>query len=157
MERIVVLGPGGAGKTTFAVRLGELLGIPVTELDQCFWDDALVPMPRDQWEAQQLELIAKPTWILDGDLGPYDVVDVRIRAADAVILLDSSRLRCGWRALRRSRERIDFWRWLWTWRRDYRPRLLASIAANAPGTTVHVLRNPRAVERFFSLPRADPR
>ena len=37
---------------------------------------------------------------MDGDLGPYDVLDVRLQAADTVVFLDFSPLRCAWRALR---------------------------------------------------------
>src|SRR5258708_1980678 len=51
-------------------------------------------------------------WIMDGDLGPYDVVEVRLRAADTVTFLDFSFLCCARRAIRRSRERIDFWWWI---------------------------------------------
>jgi hypothetical protein len=51
---------------------------------------------------------------MDGDLGSYDVVDVRLRVADTIVFLDFSRLRCAWRAFRRLRERADFWHWLRT-------------------------------------------
>lgn len=78
---------------------------------------------------------------MDGDLGPYDALEVRLKAADTVILLDFSILRCAWRALRRSRERWDFWRWLLT----YRPPRF-----HAPHATVLVLRNPREVEAALS-------
>jgi adenylate kinase family enzyme len=37
MRRVVVLGRGGAGKSTFAARLGMATGIPVVELDALFW------------------------------------------------------------------------------------------------------------------------
>ena len=87
---------------------------------------------------------------MDGDLGPYDVLDVRLQAADTVILLDLSRVRCAWRALRRSRERLDFWRWLWIYRRHYRPLVLQAIATHAAGADLHVLRTPRAVEQFLA-------
>lgn len=33
MQRIVVIGAGGAGKTVLANRLGRILGLPVTHLD----------------------------------------------------------------------------------------------------------------------------
>ena len=61
-------------------------------------------------------LIQEDGWIMDGDLGPYDAVEVRLRAADTVIFLDFSLVRCAWRALRRSRERADFWLWLLQYR-----------------------------------------
>ena len=36
MRRVMVVGPGAAGKSTLARALGEVTGIPVTELDQFF-------------------------------------------------------------------------------------------------------------------------
>jgi adenylate kinase family enzyme len=146
---VVVLGRGGAGKSTLARRLGELTGIPVVELDRVFWQEGLVARTAAEWTAIQQELVAAPRWIMEGDLGPYDVLDVRLRAADTVIVLDFSLARCAWRALRRSRERLDFWRWVVGYRRVSLPPLRAAIARSAPGATVHVLRDPRAVARFL--------
>ena len=37
MERILVLGPCGAGKSTPAVKLGAKLGLPVIHLDKEYW------------------------------------------------------------------------------------------------------------------------
>jgi hypothetical protein len=53
---------------------------------------------------------------MDGDLGPHDVVDVRFQAADTVVVLDFPFAVCAGRAVRRSRERADFWRWVWSYR-----------------------------------------
>jgi len=111
VRRVIVVGPGAAGKSTLAVRL---------------------------------------TWIMDGDLGPYDVIDVRLHAADTVVFLDFSLLRCAWRAIRRSRERADFWWWLLSYRRRSRPLLVRAIAVHAGDADVHVLRTPRAVRRFVA-------
>ena len=87
---------------------------------------------------------------MDGDLGPYDVLDIRMQAADTIVFLDFSPLRCAWRALRRSPERADFWRWLLTYRRRSRPVILQAIAAHAGDADIHVLRTPRAVRQFFT-------
>jgi hypothetical protein len=87
---------------------------------------------------------------MDGDLGPYDVIDVRLQAADTVVFLDFSALRCAWRAIRRSRERADFWRWLFSYRHRSRPLLRQAIAAHAGDAGIHVLRTPRAVRRFLA-------
>lgn len=150
VRRVVVLGRGGAGKSVFARRLGALTGLPVVELDGEFWQSGLRPLPPDGWAAAQERLAAADAWIMDGDLGPYDVLDVRLRRADTVVLLDFSLPRCAWRAVRRGRERADFWRWVWSYRRRYRPAVLAAVAEAAPHAALHVLRGPRAVERFLS-------
>jgi hypothetical protein len=80
----------------------------------------------------------------------YDVLDVRLQAADTVVFLDFSPARCAWRAIRRSRERADFWRWPLTYRRRSRPLLLQAIAAHAADAGIYVLPTPRAVGRFIA-------
>ncbi len=145
MRRVLVLGRGGAGKSTFARRLGMLLGIPAVELDAVFWRAGLEATPRGEWVARQRELVAAPAWILDGDLGPYDVLEVRLAEADTVVLLNFSFARCAWRAGRRSRERWDFWVWLVSYRWRYLPRL-----RRLAGGKLIELRTPRAVERFLA-------
>jgi len=65
-----------------------------------------------------------------------------------VLVFDFSLPRCTWRALRRSRERADFCRWLITWRRG-RDALLSAISEHAPNAPVHVLRSPRDVRRLL--------
>ena len=150
MRRVVVLGRGGAGKSTLALRLGAALDLPVVELDQVFWPPDLTPMPADRWASAQRDLVRAPGWVLDGDLGPHDVLSVRLAAADTVVVLDFPLRRCAWRALRRSRENLAFWRWLVTYRRRALPVVLAAVAEHAGGATVHVLRDPAAVERFLA-------
>lgn len=154
MRRVVILGRGGAGKSTLAATMGTATGLPVIELDRHFWGPGLEPTPLELWAVVQGELAEADRWIMDGDLGPYDVLEVRLRRADTVLLLDYSFPRCAWRALLRSRENADFWRWVWSWRRNYRPLLLDAIAAHATDAAVHVLRNPRAAARFVARVRA---
>ena len=154
MQRVVILGPGASGKSTLARQLGELTGLPVIELDKVFWRPGLVAMPPDEWRVAQAALLEPRGggWILDGDLGPYDAIEVRLRAADTVIFLHFSFVRCAWRALRRSRERRDFWLWLLRYRWKSRPLLLEAIARYAPNATLYVLRNPAEVRRFVLTP-----
>jgi adenylate kinase family enzyme len=150
VKRVIIVGPGAAGKSTLAVRLGEITSLPVTELDKLFWRPGQGAMPRDQWAAIQGELAGHESWIMDGDLGPYDVLEVRLRAADTIVFLDFSPARCAWRAMRRSRERADFWRWLFMYRRRSRPLLLQAISAYAGNADIHVLPTPGAVRRFLA-------
>jgi hypothetical protein len=148
MKRVVILGRGASGKSTLATRLGDITGLPVIEVDKIFWRPGLIATPRDEWVAMQEKLVAGDGWIMDGDLGPYDAVDVRLRAADTIIFLDFSLVRCAWRAIRRSRERADFWRWLLAYRYQSRPMFRAAIANHAPNAALHVFRGPKALDRF---------
>jgi adenylate kinase family enzyme len=150
MKRVIVVGPGAAGKSALATRLGEITGLPVIELDKLFWRPGLAPTPREEWEAIQRRLTAQESWIMDGDLGPYVVLNIRLQAADAIVFLDFSPLRCAWRAIRRSPERADFWKWLLLYRRRSRPVVRQAIAAHASDADAYVLPTPRAVRRFVA-------
>ncbi len=162
MKRVVIVGRGASGKSTLARHLGDIgkstlarhlgdiTGLPVIEVDKIFWRPGLIATPRDKWVVMQEKLVAGDRWIMDGDLGPYDAVDVRLRAADTIIFLDFSLVRCAWRAIRRSREGADFWRWLLAYRYQSRPILRAAIANHAPNAVLHVFRGPNALGRFVA-------
>jgi len=136
MKRIVIVGPGGAGKSTFADELGRRTGISVIHLDQHFWKPNWVPTPREEWMDVQVGLLSGDSWIVDGNYG--GTLDVRLSRADTVIVLTLPRWRCTWRALSRSiRHRgedqqaqgcpehfdLTFLRWIWRYPTDSRPRL----------------------------------
>jgi nicotinamide riboside kinase len=148
VKRVLILGPGASGKSTLARQLSEITGLRAIELDKIFWQPGLAATPRDKWVEIQRNLIQEGAWILDGDLGPYDAIEVRLRAADTIIFLDFGLLRCAWRAIWRAREHLDFWLWLLKYRVRYRPELLKAIRANAPAADLHVLRNASAVRHF---------
>jgi adenylate kinase family enzyme len=157
MKRVVILGRGASGKSTLARRLGEITRLPVIELDKVFWGPGLVATPRDQWVIVQENLVAEDGWILDGDLGPYDVVEVRLRAADTIVVLDFSLVRCAWRAVRRARERADFWRGLLAYRWQSLPALMQAIANHATTAKLHMLRRPEELRQFVADVARDSR
>jgi adenylate kinase family enzyme len=157
VDRVVVLGRGGAGKSVISRRIGDLIDAPVIELDALFWrGPGLRPLPAAEWVRVQEELVRRrPRWVADGDLGPYDVLSTRLRAADTVVMLDYSLLRSAWRAARRSRKGFDFWRWVVAYRRRWKPRILAEVAGHAPHAELRVLRSPRDAEELLLALRAD--
>jgi hypothetical protein len=149
MDRVVILGRGGAGKSTTARRMGDLTGLPVVELDKHFWQPGPTALPKAQWTRVQGDLAAADQWIMDGDLGPYDVLATRLQRADTVVILDFPFHLCAWRALRRSKENLDFWWWTLTWRWASRPKLLQAIALSAAQADLQIIRTPGALERFL--------
>jgi adenylate kinase family enzyme len=149
MKRVLVIGRGASGKSTLARRLSELSQLPVIELDKIFWQPGLVATPREQWIVIQETLAAEPEWIMDGDLGPYDAIEARLHRADTIIFLDFSLVCCVWRAIRRSRERLDFWNWVFSYRRKHRPELLATISQHAPNANPLIFSSPGNLEQFL--------
>ncbi|HET9059759.1 MAG TPA: hypothetical protein VFN61_07545 [Acidimicrobiales bacterium] len=91
----MIVGPGGAGKSTFAKRLAAATGTEPTEIDKLFWQGGLRPLSVEEWEALQEATFSGDAWIADGDLGPYDSIHVRLRRAGTVVMLDVSLWRCG--------------------------------------------------------------
>ena len=140
MERVAIVGPGGAGKSTFARALGERAGLPVVHLDRFFWKPGWVETPRDEWRKEQSELFANDHWIADGNYG--GTFDERFARADTVIIAAPSRVACVASAVGRTarnhgkpvqaegcpeRFQLAFYRWIWNYERDSRPRLDAAL------------------------------
>jgi adenylate kinase family enzyme len=154
VRRVVILGRGGAGKSALSRQLSEATGIPAVELDALFWQPGPVPMDPGQWAEGQHDLVQRASWILDGDLGPYDeALDVRLRAADTVVVLDFAFLRCAWRTLRRGREQAEYWSWVWSYRRRSLPVIMRAVSACAPGARLYVLRDPAMARLFLAEAR----
>jgi adenylate kinase family enzyme len=164
MRRVLVIGSGGAGKSTFASQLGERTGLPVIHLDALFWRAGWRETPREEWAARVEELLAADAWIMDGNYG--GTLARRLAACDTVVFLDFPRALCLWRVvLRRARyrgrarpdmaedcnERLtwEFVRWIWTYTRERRPGVLKRLSELREGQKAHVLRSPREARRFL--------
>jgi adenylate kinase family enzyme len=160
-ERILVVGPSGSGKTQLALRLGELLGLPVVHLDAHRWRPGWVALSDEDWRPVVAELTQAPAWIMDGTY--ESTLDLRIPAADAVIVLEVGRLSClsglvSRRFLDGKRPRPDappgqrldraFLRYLWRYPVATRPQLLAQLREHGDGKTVVFLRGHREVRRL---------
>jgi adenylate kinase family enzyme len=150
VERVVIFGRGAAGKSALARELGVATGLPVVELDNEFWSDDLKTLAAQEWARRQTILAEQPRWIIDGDLGPYDHVEPRVRRADTVAVLDMPLWLCAWRAWRRGPERRDFWDWTVRWRRQSRPRLLRAVSDLAPRAEIIILRSQRSLRRWLA-------
>jgi adenylate kinase family enzyme len=103
VKRIVVTGPAGAGKSQLANELGTRLGLRVIHLDTLFWKPGWVATPPDEWEALQRRELEAGEWIVDGQAD--DMIPNWLNAADTIVVLDVSPLRCLWRVARRRRNR----------------------------------------------------
>ena len=101
MRRVVILGPGGAGKSELARELSRRTGLPVVHLDPLFWREDWQPAPEAEARRELAEAVAEEEWILDGNFLTFEDGDPRFARADTVVFLDLPRLTCLWRVLRR--------------------------------------------------------
>jgi adenylate kinase family enzyme len=162
MERVAVVGSGGAGKTTFATELGRRTGLPVLHLDRFYWRPGWVVPDEAEWAMTQSELVERPEWIIDGNYGTQ--FDLRFAQADTVIVLAPPRRVCVYRALKRMvvnwhrdvqapgcREHFDFefLRWLWGYQTNSRPQLDAALARHRDSIEVIELTTRRDVRRYL--------
>ena len=100
MKRIMIIGRSGAGKSTFARNLYDVINIPVIHLDQHYhlpnWEEP----PKEEWEEKVKELVEGEEWIMDGNYG--GTFDIRMRKADTIIYLNYSTLSCLHRVIKRT-------------------------------------------------------
>ncbi len=99
MERVVIIGPGGAGKSELARSIARRTGLPVVHLDLLFWREGWTPAPRKDALGRLDKAIAGDRWILDGNFLEAGGEDRRFNRADTVIFLDLPRRTCLWRVL----------------------------------------------------------
>lgn len=166
----MVVGSGGAGKTTFALKLGQLLGLPVIHLDRHFWNPGWIPTPKDEWKVVVRGLAETDEWIIDGNYG--GTLDIRVRRCDAIIFFDFSRISSLKGALTRSLvqrgrtrpdmsdgcpERFDweFLRWIWNYKKSSRPRVSNAIDQAGDDVQVVTLRNRREVRNLLDVLEAE--
>jgi adenylate kinase family enzyme len=166
----MVIGSGGAGKSTFARCLAELTGLPLVHLDALYWRPGWQPTTDANWDRVVEELVARDSWILDGNYGR--TLPRRVAASDTIIFLDLPRLVCMWRLLRRRlqyrrqrrpelptgcEEKLswEFLYWVWTYPTRRRPGILRQLAAVRDQKRVVILRTRGDVDRFLATVSSD--
>jgi adenylate kinase family enzyme len=165
VQRVLVIGSGGAGKSTVASHLAATLGLPLIHLDALYWRPGWQETPKDEWKAQVDALLAAPSWVMDGNYS--GTLDARLARCDTVIFIDLPRVVCLWRIVKRqlrfrgrSRpdmapgcpERItwEFVTWVWTYPARRRRKILRKLAELDGGRKAIVLTSRRDVERFLA-------
>ena len=164
MERILIIGCGGAGKSTLARKLGEKLGIPVVHLDKLFWKPGWVESAPEEIDAKIMEELRKPKWIMDGNFNR--TLPQRVKYCDTIIYLDFSRTACLMGVVKRilttygtvrpdmgegcpERFDLEFLKWVWNYNKNKRERNYRLLNEAEHAETI-VLKNRRTVKMFLN-------
>lgn len=85
-KRVIVIGPPGAGKSTFSRSLRDLINIPVYYLDMMSYNTDGTEISHEEFDKKMNEMIQKDKWIIDGTY--LRTLELRLKACDTVIFLD---------------------------------------------------------------------
>jgi adenylate kinase family enzyme len=166
MQRVMIVGGPGSGKSTMARWIGAQTGLPVQHMDHIHW----LPNWVERTTEEKLPLIiaveATDRWIIEG--GVSSRYSARLERADMLIWLDLPVGLRLWRVLRRSwryrgqsrpdlpegcleqlnGETLNFLIWIWQNRNSSRRKIVDTVHANDGPAIIHHLRSRRAVKAF---------
>src|SRR4051794_32877504 len=150
-RRIAVVGCGGAGKTYVGTRLASKYALPLIDADEIVYRDGAL-QPEAEWQAELNARADEDAWVIDAM--KLSILEHRVARADTVVFLDLPRRSCYLGLLQRRKWRRDivnpqFLGWIWTFRRDARPRILAILDRHGATTDVVILTSRRAVRRYL--------
>lgn len=67
MERVLVIGCPGAGKSTLSKNLADELQLPLIHLDQINWVDDHATISKNEFDIALDKVLKEPFWIIDGN------------------------------------------------------------------------------------------
>jgi len=166
MERILIIGGNGCGKTTLAQKLALKLGLPLIHLDVLYWRDNWKNASKVEFDELLMKELSKPKWIIDGNMNRS--IPLRLKYCDTVIYMDFSRTMCVCGAIIRivknygksrfdmggycpenfDREKIEFIKTIWNHDKTNRKRFY-DILKNESAVNRIVLKNRRQVNKFL--------
>lgn len=166
MDRIMIIGFSGGGKSTLARKMGEILGIEPTHFDRLHWLPNWVESTREYKREMVKPVLERDRWIIDGNYR-HIYWQERLELADTVIFIDVNRFTCLRQAWKRSCiykgktrpdmgegciEKIDleFVKWVfWDGRKQRKRNLETMELLKSQGKDTYILKSRRAINRFL--------
>ena len=92
MNKILVIGCPGSGKSTFSKALGGITGVPLFHLDMLYWNEDKTTVPREVFLQRLSKVLNQSSWIIDGNYA--STMELRISYCDTIFFLDFSKDVC---------------------------------------------------------------
>lgn len=163
MERIIIIGSCGAGKSTLAVSLAQKTNLPLVHLDKIKFIGNWQERSKEDFDEILLSELKKPRWIIDGNYNR--TIPLRMQYCDTVIFLDFPRLVCIWGVIKRvikyhgktrpdmggncpERFDLDFMKFVWQFRNKHRKRYLEMLSGVSDKNII-ILKNRRQVKKLL--------
>ncbi|MBX7047005.1 MAG: hypothetical protein K1X86_14335 [Ignavibacteria bacterium] len=162
-NRIIIIGSGGAGKSTLARKLAEKLNLPLYHLDKIHWLPGWKAISRDEFVRKQHEIFKEERWIIDGNY--ISTMAMRAEEADTIIFLDFNMFVCLKGVLKRyfSKEKrqdvaegckenlhLQFLYWIVTFRFHTKPKIKSILEQYKDRKKIFVLRKREEINIFFN-------
>ena len=86
VQKVIIIGCSGSGKSTFGRALSKVSGLPLYHLDMMFWNEDKTTVERSIFLDRLNAVMVKSEWVIDGNYG--STMEERIKACDTVFFLD---------------------------------------------------------------------
>ena len=86
MNKVIVIGCPGSGKTTFSEKLNKCTGIPLYYLDAIWHRPDKTHIPREEFDERITEIFSSSRWNIDGNY--KRTIEMRLKECDTVFLFD---------------------------------------------------------------------
>ena len=86
MNKVIIIGCPGSGKTTFAEKLQKCTALPLYYLDAIWHKPDKTHIPREEFDQRITEIFSEEKWIIDGNY--KRTIEMRIKECDTVFLFD---------------------------------------------------------------------
>lgn len=166
MQKVLIIGCPGSGKSTFARSLAEIVGLPLYHLDMIFWNSDKTTVEREIFDKRLEELLHQPLWIIDGNY--KRTMETRLAFCDTVFFLDYPTSVCLDGIISRKgkprpdmpwveddKTDEDFLAFVKSFNTDIRPEII-SLLKKYSQKSIIVLKTRKESEEYLSQLRKEP-
>lgn len=159
MNKIIVIGCSGSGKSTFSRMLHQRTGIPLFHLDMMYWNEDKTTVDKSVFLERLSMALQCSQWIIDGNYS--STMELRLQACDTVFFLDYPLEVClqGIQERRgkprsdmpwiETEEDTEFTRFIKDFQTQNRPQIV-ELLNKYPGKNIHIFTTRKQADAFLN-------